>query len=272
MCRRIAGSAGTGRRTDREIGLYYWLLKYLIARPVFKAWWRPWIEGAENVPEHGPVILCGNHLAAGETVLIPALLKRRLVFGVKMELFQVGGVKGRIFKWFLRSIGQLPLNRSGGQASAQDVERFGQVLRSGGVLMMFPEGGRSPDGRLYKGRTGAARLALREDVPVVPLAVSHTKMVKGRAGIPRLRRPGIRVGKPMDFSAWRSAGSNRDTLRWVTDEIMNAVMELSGQSYVDLYSTAVKAARRRGQSMSEPEVARPGANRAGPGARAGADD
>lgn len=241
--------------------MYYWLLKHLIARPMFAAWWRPWIEGADNIPDDGPVILCGNHLAEGETVLLPAMLKRRMVFSAKMELFQMGGFTGWIFKWFLRSIGQLPLNRSGGQASAGDIDRFAQVLRRGGVLAMFPEGGRSPDGRLYKGRTGAARLALQENVAVVPVAVSDTAIVKNRIGIPRLQRPGIRVGKPMDFSAWGAAGNDRDTLRWVTDEIMNAVMELSGQTYVDAYAGAVKAARRRGKPIAEPVLERPGLGR-----------
>lgn len=244
--------------------MYYWLLKHLIAQPLFSVWWRPWIEGEENIPDRGPVIICGNHLAEGETILLPAMLKRPMVFSAKMELFQLGGLKGRLFSWFLRTIGQLPMDRSGGQASAGDIDRFAQVLRDGGVLMMFPEGGRSPDGRLYKGRTGAARLALRENVPVVPVAVSHTKMVKNRIGIPRLRRPGIRVGRPLDFAAWRSAGNDRDTLRWVTDEIMNAVMELSGQTYVDVYVAAVKAAQRRGQPIAEPVLARPGLGRPGP--------
>lgn len=266
MMSRRPGSILRRHEDRREVGLYYWLLKLLIAQPLFSAWWRPWMEGEENVPDRGPVILCGNHIAEGETILIPTLLKRRIVFGAKMELFQLGGCKGRIFKWFLRSIGQLPLDRAGGQASADGIERFSQVLRNGGVLVMFPEGGRSPDGRLYKGRTGAARLALRENVPVIPLAVSDTKMTKNRIGIPRLRRPGIRIGKPMDFSAVRAAGNDRDTLRWVTDEIMNAVMELSGQAYVDVYSTAVKAAERRGQPISAPVVARPGAGRSGPDA------
>lgn len=241
--------------------MFYWLLKHLIARPLFTVWWRPWIEGQENLPDEGPVILCGNHLAEGETILIPAMLKRPMVFSAKMELFHMGGAVGWIFKWFLRSIGQLSMDRSGGQASADDIERFARVLRQGGVLTMFPEGGRSPDGRLYKGRTGAARLALQENVVVVPVAVSDTKLVKNRLGIPRLRRPGIRVGKPLDFSAWRGAGNDRDTLRWVTDEIMNAVMELSGQTYVDAYAGAVKAARRRGKPVPEPVVARPGLGR-----------
>ncbi len=244
--------------------MFYWLLKYLIAKPLFGLWWRPWIEGEENLPDDGPVILCSNHLAAGETILLPAMLKRGMVFSAKMELFQIGGLRGRIFRWFLRNIGQLSMDRSGGQASADDIQRFAQVLRDGGVLTMFPEGGRSPDGRLYRGRTGAARLALRENVPVVPAAVSYTQMFKSRIGIPRLRRPGIRIGKPLDFSAWRAAGNNRDTLRWVTDQIMNQIMELSGQTYVDVYVAAVKAGQRRGQPIAAPVLARPGLDRSIP--------
>jgi 1-acyl-sn-glycerol-3-phosphate acyltransferase len=249
--------------------LYYWLLKRVIAQPLFTVWWRPWVDGAENIPEHGPAILVSNHLGEGETILLPALLKRRLVFTAKAELFALGGFKGWIFGWFLRSIKMLPLDRSGGKSSADDMAAFVQVLTDGGLLCMFPEGGRSPDGRLYKGRTGAARLALQAGVPVVPVAVSNTSMTRGRLGIPRLRRPGLRIGKPLDFSAYRGAGNDRDTLRWITDQVMNAIMELSGQTYVDAYVSAVKAGLRTGRPVDAPVVARPGLGRPAPPLPAG---
>ncbi|HEY9267096.1 MAG TPA: lysophospholipid acyltransferase family protein [Microlunatus sp.] len=241
--------------------MFYWIVKSLIAQPLFSAWWRPWVEGESNIPEHGAAILVGNHLAEGETILLPAILKRRLVFTPKSELFAMAGFKGLVFKWFLRAIKMLPLDRSGGKASADDMAAFAGVLHDGGVLIMFPEGSRSPDGRLYKGRTGAARLALQTGAPVIPVAVSNTKMYKNKLGIPRLHRPGIRVGKPLDFSAYRGAGNDRDTLRWITDEMMNAIMELSGQTYVDVYVSAVKAGLRRGQPVAAPVLARPGLGR-----------
>lgn len=238
--------------------MLYWLLKRGIAQPLFTAWWRPWVEGEQNLPADGPAILVSNHLAEGETILLPAMLKRRLYFTPKSELYSMGGFKGWVLKWFLRGIRMTPLDRSGGKRSADDMAGFVRVLHEGNLLIMFPEGGRSPDGRLYRGRTGAARLALQNGVPVIPVAVSDTKMFKGRLRIPRLRRPGIRIGKPMDFSAYQGAGNNRDTLRWITDEMMNAIMELSGQTYVDAYVSAVKAGLRRGQPVSAPVLQRPG--------------
>lgn len=238
--------------------MLYWLLKRGIAQPLFTAWWRPWIEGEENVPAGGPAILVSNHLAEGETILLPAVLKRRLYFTPKSELFAMEGFKGWALKWFLRGIKMMPLDRSGGKRSADDMAGFVNILREGKLLIMFPEGGRSPDGRLYRGRTGAARLALQNDVPVIPIAVFDTELSKGRLGIPRLQRPGIRIGKPMDFSAYRGAGNNRDTLRWITDQMMNAIMEMSGQTYVDAYVSAVKAGMRRGQPVEAPVLSRPG--------------
>ena len=241
--------------------MLYWLLKHLIAQPLFSAWWRPWVQGEENLPDKGAAILVANHLAEGETVLLPAILKRRLVFTPKVELFHLGGFKGWVFRWFMRSIRMLPLDRSGGKKSADDMAAFAKVLREGSVVIMFPEGGRSPDGRLYKGRTGAARLALQSGVPVIPVAVFDTQFSKGFLGIPRLVRPGIRIGRPMHFSRYRGAGNDRDTLRWITDELMNAIMELSGQTYVDTYVSAVKAELRRGVPIDQidvPVLLRPG--------------
>jgi 1-acyl-sn-glycerol-3-phosphate acyltransferase len=243
---------------------YYWMIKGMIAQPLFSAWWRPWIEGEENLPETGPAILVSNHLAEGETILLPAVLKRRLYFTPKSELFAMGGLKGFALKWFLRSIKMMPLDRSGGKRSANDMAAFFQILQDGNLVVMFPEGGRSPDGRLYRGRTGAARLALQAGVPVIPIAVSDTRLAKGRLGIPRLHRPGIRIGKPMDFSAYQGAGNNRDTLRWITDQVMNAIMEMSGQTYVDVYVSAYKAGLRRGQPIEAPVLERPGAGKLAP--------
>src|SRR4029450_12719777 len=174
-----------------------------------------------NIPESGPAILVSNHISTGDTFLVPAMIRRRLTFPAKVELFHGRSVRGRLVTWFLKSVGQLPMDRSGGRASATSMEGVLGVLRRGDLLGIYPEGTRSPDGRLYKGKTGVARLVLQAGVPVIPGGVSHTQLVPSRFfKIPTMRRPKIRIGKLMDFSAYAKAGSDRDVLRWITDEIM----------------------------------------------------
>lgn len=241
--------------------MLYWFLKSIIARPLFSVWWRPWIEGEENIPESGSAVMIANHIAEGETVLLPAMLKRRLVFTPNTGLYTQPGLKGRILRWFLTAIRMVPLDRSGGRASADGMELIAQQLADGEIVVMFPEGTRSPDGRLYRGRTGAARVVLNNRVPVIPVAVFDTKISKNRIGLPRLVRPGIRIGRPMDFSEYFGERNDRDTLRWVTDQMMNRVMELSGQTYVDVYSSAYKASLRRGNPIDAPVLERPGLGR-----------
>jgi 1-acyl-sn-glycerol-3-phosphate acyltransferase len=157
------------------------------------------------------------------------------------------------------------MDRSGGRASGTSMEGVLGVLRSGDLLGIYPEGTRSPDGRLYRGKTGVARLVLQAGVPVVPVAMINTELVPSRFfKIPTMRRPKIRIGKPMDFSAYAAAGNDRDVLRWITDEIMNAVMELSGQEYVDAYGTVAKTALEEGRELPTGAGHRPGAGRAVP--------
>ena len=239
----------------------YWLFKWLAFTPLIRVLFRPWVEGESNIPSHGPAILACNHLSAGDTFLLPAMIKRRLTFPAKLELFHGTGVKGRVLAWFLTLVGQKPMDRSGGRASASGMESVLEVLRSGRLLGIFPEGTRSPDGRLYKGKTGAARLVLQSGVPVIPIGFSNTQFVRSPVGIPIMWRPGIRIGKPMDFSAYAAAGSDRDVLRYVTDEIMAAIMDLSGQIYVDAYATSVRAALAEGRELGAATGGRPGAGR-----------
>jgi 1-acyl-sn-glycerol-3-phosphate acyltransferase len=240
----------------------YWVFKWLLVTPGLRLVSRPWIEGAENIPETGPAILVSNHLSAGDTFLLPAMIKRRLTFPAKAELFQGRKLGGWFVTWFLTSVGQLPMDRSGGRASASSMDGVLGVLRNGDLLGIYPEGTRSVDGRLYKGKTGVARLVLSAGVPVLPVAMINTQFVPSKvAKIPVMRRPGIRFGKPMDFSRYAASGNDRDVLRWVTDEIMNAVMELSGQEYVDAYGTSVKSALDEGRVPDAPVLPRPGVGR-----------
>ena len=220
-------------------GLLYALFKYLLFRPVCKLAFRPWIEGEENIPDTGGVILAGNHLSAGDTFLLPAMITRPMTFPAKAELFHMRGF-GRVIGWFLRGVGQVPMDRSGGRASADGLRPIYEVLTNGGVVGIFPEGTRSRDGRLYRGRTGVARLALNAGVPVIPVGFSDTQFRPGLFGIPLMKRPGIRIGKPLDFS--EHFGSTEGSVyREVTDAVMVAIQELTGQEYVPVYSNSVRA-------------------------------
>jgi len=180
------------------------------------------------------------------------------------ELFTEGGGLGkRIVAWFLAAVGQLPMDRSGGRASAGSMDSVLQVLENGELLAIFPEGTRSPDGRLYKGKTGVARLVLQARVPVIPVGIRDSVPQRTkRLNLPYYRRTKISIGKPVDFDAYASAAGDRNVLRYVTDEIMAAVQEQSGQEYVDAYASSVKAAEADGRVLpSAVVVARPGLGR-----------
>lgn len=222
--------------------MWYVLFKYVFFAPVVRFLFRARIEGEENIPRTGGAILASNHLSAGDTYVLPAMIARRLTFPAKAELFKGNrGIGSKVVAWFLRAIGQVPLDRSGGRASLDGLGPVLEVLAEGGLVGIYPEGTRSPDGRLYKGKTGVARMALAAGVPVVPVAMFDTDVVKTRLGIPWIRRPRIVVGKPLDFSAYTSLVNDRATLRWVTDEVMNEIMKISGQTYVEGYGTSVKS-------------------------------
>ena len=245
--------------------MLYWVFKYGAFTPLCWLLFRPSVSGAANIPKSGGAILVSNHISAGDTFLLPAMIKRRLTFPAKIELFHGRGVRGRVLTWFLKGVNQIPMDRSGGRASATSMGGVLDVLRRGDLLGIYPEGTRSPDGRLYKGKTGVARLVLQAGVPVVPVGMINTELVPSRFfKIPTMRRPKIRIGKPMDFSSYAAAGNDRDVLRWITDEIMNAVMELSGQEYVDVYGTAAKVALEEGRDLPPSAGHRPGAGRSVP--------
>jgi 1-acyl-sn-glycerol-3-phosphate acyltransferase len=244
--------------------LLYWVFKWTFFVLGVRVLFGTRIEGDENIPSHGPAILVGNHISSGDTFLLPAMMRRRLTFPAKAELFAGKGPGPRFVSWFLKNVGQLPMDRSGGRASAGSMEGVLGVLRHGELLGIFPEGTRSLDGRLYKGKTGVARLVLQANVPVIPVGFVGTQWVKTRLGVPWLWRPLIKVGPPLDFSRYAAGAGDRDVLRWVTDEIMAAVQQLTGQTYVDAYATSVKAAQLEGRAFKEVVLARPGAGRPQP--------
>jgi 1-acyl-sn-glycerol-3-phosphate acyltransferase len=219
----------------------YWLLKRVLLGPILLVVYRPWVEGAENVPATGPAIIAGNHLTVVDSLFMPLVVERKVAFLAKSDYFTERGVKGWLKRIFFGGTGNVPIDRSGGKASEAALRTGLKILERGDLLGIYPEGTRSPDGRLYRGRTGVARMALEARAPVVPVAMIGTFEMQppGRI-IPKVRRPGVRFGKPLDFSRYHGMESDRYVLRAVTDEIMYALMQLSGQQYIDIYATRAK--------------------------------
>jgi 1-acyl-sn-glycerol-3-phosphate acyltransferase len=239
--------------------MYYTLFRDALFRPVVKGLFRARLEGEENIPATGGAVLASNHLAAGDTFVMPAMLRRQVTFPAKAELFAGNrGLGSKVVAWFLKAVGQVPLDRSGGRASLDGLLPVLQVLTDGGLVGIYPEGTRSPDGRLYKGKTGVARIALAANVPVVPMAMFDTQTVRTRIGLPWIRRPRVVVGEPLDFSAWAGQQDNREVVRWVTDEVMAAIQALSGQTYIDAYGSSVKYGSLSAAEAEARRLDRPG--------------
>jgi 1-acyl-sn-glycerol-3-phosphate acyltransferase len=220
----------------------YWFLKFVGLGPWLKAIWRPRVEGLENIPETGGAILASNHLSFCDSFFLPVVVKRRVTFLAKAEYFTTPGLKGRLSRIFFSAIGQVPIDRDDADAAKGALTAGVRILRQGDLLGIYPEGTRSPDGRLYKGKTGVARMALEARVPVIPVAMIDTEktMPTGRK-LPHLRpRPGVRFGKPLDFSRYEGLAGDRFVERSMTDEILYELMQLSGQEYVDVYAAKMK--------------------------------
>ncbi|MEU5663945.1 lysophospholipid acyltransferase family protein [Streptomyces longwoodensis] len=232
--------------------MFYYLLKHVVLGPLLRLLFRPRIEGLEHVPETGAAIVAGNHLSFSDHFLMPAVLKRRITFLAKAEYFTGPGVKGRLTAAFFRSAGQIPVDRSGKEAGQAAIREGLGVLGKGELLGIYPEGTRSHDGRLYKGKVGVAVMALRAGVPVVPCAMIGTFEAQppGRV-VPHLRPVAIRFGEPLDFSRYAGMENEKAILRAVTDEIMYAILSLSGQEYVDRYAADVKAQEAAAEAARE---------------------
>ena len=224
--------------------MWYFLLKNIVLGPILKVLFRPWVKGAEKIPADGAAILASNHLSFSDSIFLPLMLRRPVVFLAKSEYFTGKGIKGTLSRWFFKGTGQLPIDRSGGKASEAALNTGLGVLAQGQLLGIYPEGTRSPDGRLFRGRTGIARMVLEAKVPVFPVAMIDTEKVQpiGRK-FPRIRRIGVVVGEPLDFSRFAGMEGDRLVLRAVTDEIIYELMKLSGQEYIDVYASTLKDRR-----------------------------
>jgi 1-acyl-sn-glycerol-3-phosphate acyltransferase len=216
--------------------------------PFLMILFRPKVKGLRNVPASGPLIIASNHLSFSDSIFMPLVVPRKVTFLAKSEYFTSPGPKGLLKKLTFIALGQVPVDRSGGRRSEAALITGLQVLSEGKCLGIYPEGTRSPDGRLYKGRTGIARLAIESGAPVIPVAMFNTEKIQPTGQvIPNIQRVGMSFGEPMYFE-----GDSTDLayLRIVTDKIMNRIQELSGQEYVEEY--AVKA-KKSGKSSSEEE-------------------
>ncbi|MGA8994445.1 MAG: lysophospholipid acyltransferase family protein [Nocardioidaceae bacterium] len=235
--------------------MFYWLLKWVLVGPLLKLVFRPQTEGVDHVPDEGPAILASNHLSYADWLFMPLTLQRRVTFVAKAEYFTTPGLKGWFQKKFFAGAGQVPIDRTDADAAEGALAAAKRILGSGDLFGIYPEGTRSHDGRLYRGKTGVARLALEMKVPVVPVAVVGTDVVAppGKK-FGAVVRPVVRFGAPLDFSRYEGLENDRFILRSITDEIMYEIMRLSGQEYVDMYAVRAKAldkeARRPGGADS----------------------
>jgi 1-acyl-sn-glycerol-3-phosphate acyltransferase len=245
----IESGSGAGRAI-------YWALKNVLLGPAITRIFRPVHEGSENVPKEGAAIVASNHLSFADWLFMPLALDRRITFVAKSDYFTRVGIKGWAQKRFFAGTGQVPIDRSGGRASEGALRAGLKVLQRGELFGIYPEGTRSHDGRLYKGRTGVARLALLSGAPVIPSAIIGTDIIAPPGKVlTKIVSPTVKFGRPLDFSRYEGMSEDRFILRSITDEIMYAIMELSGQEYVDMYAPAAKeTAAREAKAQEADEV------------------
>jgi 1-acyl-sn-glycerol-3-phosphate acyltransferase len=230
----------------------YWTLKNVVLGPAISKIFRPIHEGIENVPVKGAAIIASNHLSFADWLFTPLAVDRRITFVAKSDYFTRAGIKGWAQKRFFAGTGQVPIDRSGGRASEGALRAGLKVLQRGDLFGIYPEGTRSHDGRLYKGRTGVARLALLSGSPVIPSAIIGTDIIAPPGKIiTKIVSPTVKFGQPLDFSRYEGMSEDRFILRSITDEIMYTIMELSGQEYVDMYAPAAKEAAAREAKAQE---------------------
>lgn len=231
---------------------WYWLFKNVLFGPLLRVYNRPTIAGLNNIPETGPVILASNHQAVMDSFYLPLLCPRQIQFPAKQEYFTGTTFVGKIQKWFFTSVGQIPIDRSSGDAAQAALTAAEGVLGRGEVFGIYPEGTRSPDGRIYRGKTGIARIAMTTGAPIVPVAMIGTRNANPIGSwIPRPAKVRINVGQAIDPLAFaRNRGLDPEdygTYRALTDHVMHQLAELAGQPYVDVYAKDVKASLEAGK-------------------------
>lgn len=233
--------------------MWYWFFKYVVVAPLARFYVRPRWVGREHLPRTGPFVLAGNHLTMIDPVVIALGARRRVTYVAKSKYYSGTSLRRRFLAWFLRAVGQVPIDPASAHTANPGLETARRVLREGGVVAIFPEGTRSPDGRLYRGRTGVMRMALPEGVPVVPVAVRGTREVRlPGSGSPRRGRVSVIYGPPLDLSAWAGRVDDPGAWREATDALMARIAGLSGQEVADRYVTEEERAERDRRTGTEP--------------------
>lgn len=217
--------------------MLYWVLKYIFIGPFLRLLYRPKVLGRERLPKDGPYILAINHNSFLDSFFVPLMIGPKVTYLAKDEYFVTPGIKGFFMKAFFSGVGQVPINRAGGSASEAALNTGVRILSEGHVLGIYPEGTRSPDGRLYRGHTGVARMAIETKVPVIPCGLRGTHDIQPPdRKLPKVKKFSIEFGEPIDFSRYEDQADDRFVLRSATDEIMYEIMQLSGQEYTDEYA------------------------------------
>lgn len=229
--------------------MLYWVLKWIVIGPWLRVLFRPWTEGMDVIPDQGPAIVASNHLSFSDSFFLPLMVPRPMTFLAKAEYFTGRGIKGLFSKAFFTGVGQVPIDRSGGRASEAAITTGVRILNQGDLLGIYPEGTRTADGRLYRGKVGVARMALEGRAEVIPVAMIGTYEIQPPGRIrPSIRRVGMRFGPALDFSRYEGMDNDRFVLRSITDEIVYELMTLSGQEYVDEYASRAKEKRQQAEA------------------------
>ena len=213
----------------------------VVAGPFLHVLWRPEVTGLENIPETGGALIASNHLSILDSIFLPLVVSRPVTFAAKSEYFTGTRLVDRVTAMYMRATNQLSVDRAGARAAQAMLEAALERVNGGALFGIYPEGTRSPDGRLYRGRTGIGWLALNSGVPVIPVAMIGTDRVlpPGRT-VPKLYRIQVKIGSPLTFDALRAEGTGGRQRRAVTDTVMEAIGKLSGQEYVPTYASTRK--------------------------------
>jgi 1-acyl-sn-glycerol-3-phosphate acyltransferase len=230
--------------------MFWWFMKYVLLGPILRLMYRPKVKGLENIPKDGPAVLAANHQSFLDDLLLPLVVPgRKVVFLGKADYFDKW-----YLRWFFKGANVIPVRRESRSAAEDALHAGVRALRDDKLVGIFPEGTRSPDGRLYRGKTGVARMALEARVPVIPVAIFGTfELMPYDRKVPKAGRVELRFGKPLLFDRHYETPADRFVLRSVTDEIMYEIMLLSGQEYVDEYASRVKAQMAGAEKETEPE-------------------